>query len=167
MWLWAGPPCSWGIWVRAPYTEKKEIVQQRKLKSGMVPGTKTNWPTDHRSQYNLKCAVSIPWNNNYSVLSVFLGTTITVCCQYSLEQQLPCAVSIPWNNNYSVLSVFLGTTITMCCQFLLEQKSKWKSHYNRQSVGQSVLVSGTHLGPSTNFSFSLKFSLDSCRFVIL
>jgi hypothetical protein len=39
--------------------------------------------------------------------------------------------------------------------------------YDRQSVGESVLVSGTHLGPSTNFSFSLKFSLDSFGFVIL
>jgi hypothetical protein len=33
--------------------------------------------------------------------------------------------------------------------------------YDRQSVGQSVLVSGAHLGPVTNFSFSLKFLLDS------
>jgi hypothetical protein len=32
---------------------------------------------------------------------------------------------------------------------------------------QSVLVSGTHLGPATNFFLSLKFSLDSCGFVIL
>jgi hypothetical protein len=39
--------------------------------------------------------------------------------------------------------------------------------YDRQSVGQSVLVSGTHLGPMTNFSFSLKFLLDSCGFVSL
>jgi hypothetical protein len=39
--------------------------------------------------------------------------------------------------------------------------------YDRQSVGQSVLVSGAHLGPATNFSFSLKFLLDSCGFVIL
>jgi hypothetical protein len=44
---------------------------------------------------------------------------------------------------------------------------KLKLSYDRQSVGQSVLVSGTHLGPTTNFSFSLKFSLDSCGFVIL
>jgi hypothetical protein len=39
--------------------------------------------------------------------------------------------------------------------------------YDRQSVGQSVLVSGAHLGPVTNFSFSLKFPSDSYRFVIL
>jgi hypothetical protein len=39
--------------------------------------------------------------------------------------------------------------------------------YDRRSVGQSVLVSGAHLGPVTNFSVSLKFPLDSCRFVIL
>jgi hypothetical protein len=45
--------------------------------------------------------------------------------------------------------------------------SKSKSHYDRQSVGQSVLVSGAHLGPATNFSFSLRFSLDSCGFAIL
>jgi hypothetical protein len=30
-------------------------------------------------------------------------------------------------------------------------KSKSKSHYDRQSVGQSVLVSCAHLGPATNF----------------
>jgi hypothetical protein len=35
------------------------------------------------------------------------------------------------------------------------------------TVGQSVLVSGTHLGPTTNFSFSFKFSLESGGFVIL
>jgi hypothetical protein len=39
--------------------------------------------------------------------------------------------------------------------------------YDRQSVGQSVLVSGAHLGPVTNFSFTLKFLLDSYEFVIL
>jgi hypothetical protein len=38
---------------------------------------------------------------------------------------------------------------------------KLKLIYDRQSVGQSVLVSGTHLGPVTNFSFSLKFSLEA------
>jgi hypothetical protein len=36
--------------------------------------------------------------------------------------------------------------------------------YDRQSVGQSVLVSGAHLGPVINFSFSLKFLLDSYGF---
>jgi hypothetical protein len=42
-----------------------------------------------------------------------------------------------------------------------------KLHYDRQSVGQSVMVSGAHLGPATNFSFSLKFLLGSycCYFV--
>jgi hypothetical protein len=37
--------------------------------------------------------------------------------------------------------------------------------YDRQSVGQSVLVSGAHLGPVTNFSFSLKFLIDIYGFV--
>jgi hypothetical protein len=39
--------------------------------------------------------------------------------------------------------------------------------YDRQSVGQSVLVSGAHLGPVTSFSFSLKFLLDIYGFVSL
>jgi hypothetical protein len=41
--------------------------------------------------------------------------------------------------------------------------SKLKLIYERQSV----LVSGAHLGPAINFSFSVKFPLDSCGFVIL
>jgi hypothetical protein len=35
------------------------------------------------------------------------------------------------------------------------------------TVSQSVLLSGTHQRLATNISFSLKFSLDSCGFVIL
>jgi hypothetical protein len=54
-----------------------------------------------------------------------------------------------------------------CLSYIAPQKLKLKLNYDRQSVGHSVLVSGTHLGPVTNFSFSLKFSLGSCGFVIL
>jgi hypothetical protein len=48
-------------------------------------------------------------------------------------------------------------------------RDEWESEliYDRQSVGQSVLVSGAYLGPVTNFSFSLKFLLDIYVFVIL
>jgi hypothetical protein len=46
-------------------------------------------------------------------------------------------------------------------------KSKSYSHYDRQSVGQSVLVSRAHLGLATNFSFSFRFSFRQLRFVIL
>jgi hypothetical protein len=49
----------------------------------------------------------------------------------------------------------------------LKLKLKMKLICYRQSVGQSVLVSGAYLGPVTDFSFSLKFALDSCDFVIL
>jgi hypothetical protein len=45
-------------------------------------------------------------------------------------------------------------------------KFKSESHYNRQSVGQSVLVWGAHLGPATNFFF-LSFSFRQLLFVIL
>jgi hypothetical protein len=46
-------------------------------------------------------------------------------------------------------------------------KLKLKLIYDWQSVDQFILVSGTHLGPVTNFSFSLKLPLDICGFVIL
>jgi hypothetical protein len=48
-----------------------------------------------------------------------------------------------------------------------EMELKLKLIYDRQSIGQSVLVSGAHLGPAANVSFSLKFPLDSCGFIIL
>jgi hypothetical protein len=50
---------------------------------------------------------------------------------------------------------------------LQRYKRKLKLIYDRQSVGQSVLVSGAHLGPVTNFSFAMKFPLDSRGFGIL
>jgi hypothetical protein len=44
-------------------------------------------------------------------------------------------------------------------------RSQSQSHVTTDS--QSVLVSDAHVGPATNFSFSLRFYLDSCGFVIL
>jgi hypothetical protein len=46
-------------------------------------------------------------------------------------------------------------------------QSQSQSHITTDSQSASVLVSGAHLGPTTNFSFSLRFSLDTCGFVIL
>jgi hypothetical protein len=66
--------------------------------------------------------------------------------------------------SYQLPRLFRPTKNFDCLRKL---KLKLKLIYDLQSVGQSVLVSGTHLGPATNFSFSLKFSLNSCGFVIL
>jgi hypothetical protein len=52
-----------------------------------------------------------------------------------------------------------------CVEYIILMKLKLI--YDRQSVGQSVLVSGARLGPWTNFTFSLKFLSDICVFVIL
>jgi hypothetical protein len=41
---------------------------------------------------------------------------------------------------------------------------KLKLIYDRQTVGQSVLVSGTHMGPTTSFSFSLQFTVAGLLF---
>jgi hypothetical protein len=45
--------------------------------------------------------------------------------------------------------------LTLLPQEVSYSESKSKLYYDRQSVGQSVLVSGTHLGPATNFSHFL------------
>jgi hypothetical protein len=53
----------------------------------------------------------------------------------------------------AILSVFVSTVRSMfdpTCRFC-----KSKLYYDRQSVGESILASGTHLGPETNFSPSL------------
>jgi hypothetical protein len=74
---------------------------------------------------------------------------------------------IPEADDVNVLS--LPVLNEHCIQSRIDQWSKLKLKLilDRQSVGQSVLVSGAHLGPVTNISLSLKFPSDSCVLVIL
>jgi hypothetical protein len=58
------------------------------------------------------------------------------------------------------------TTAVLNCRLASNKVKKSKLYYDRQSVGQSVLVSGTHLGLATNFSHSFfDYILDSFGFV--
>jgi hypothetical protein len=70
-------------------------------------------------------------------------------------------------SNYSYVGPVLYCVVFSVDGVYVHLKLKLKLVYDRQSVGQSVLVSGTHLGPATNFSFSTKFPSDSSVFVIL
>jgi hypothetical protein len=59
LWLWTGSPCRWRIYGwGSPTPRRRSNCQATKLKSRYGPhwwpGTKTNWPTDRRSQCNLK-----------------------------------------------------------------------------------------------------------------
>jgi hypothetical protein len=65
-----------------------------------------------------------------------------------------------------VRSCYQATTSEAVECSMSKLKSKSKSHYDRQSVGQSVLESGVHLGPATNFSFSLRVSCKQCGLLI-
>jgi hypothetical protein len=81
------------------------------------------------------------------------------------------AIGMDCAENTIPLLLFTGRCLVMAgCSFERIYHSitkvKVKVIY-RQSVGKSVLVSGAHLGPAINFSFSLRFSLGSCGFVIL
>jgi hypothetical protein len=69
-------------------------------------------------------------------------------------------------NTHTMLSignVLPPLFVNLCSACYTRIKGKLKIHYDRQSVGQSVLVSGAHLGPATNFSFSLRFSFRQLR----
>jgi hypothetical protein len=73
-------------------------------------------------------------------------TLPTICWMYYYRLQ------INWvfmQNNYIIV------VVTRLKLDEIVTKLKSKLYYDRQSVGQSVLVSDTHLGPSTNFSHSL------------
>jgi hypothetical protein len=70
-------------------------------------------------------------------------------------------------NSYMILVVKPDGRIPVGRPMRRWVKLKLKLIYDRQSVGQSVLVSGAHLELLTNFSFSLKFTSDICVFVIL
>jgi hypothetical protein len=48
--------------------------------------------------------------------------------------------------------IFVVLLFTLLIPSYMHRKLKSKLYYDRQSVGQSVLVSGTHLGPATSFS---------------
>jgi hypothetical protein len=50
--------------------------------------------------------------------------------------------------------MFMLMILTDFCLLRL-QVPKIRLHHDRRSIGQPVLVSGTHLGPATNFLFSL------------
>jgi hypothetical protein len=76
-------------------------------------------------------------------------------------------------NSTAIFRILLDSTPYSCSLTAIEAfrcmwMSQSQSHIttDRQSASPS-LVSGAHLGPATNFSFSLKFYLESCGFVIL
>jgi hypothetical protein len=70
-------------------------------------------------------------------------------------------------DNLTVICSSRNLGCLMSAYWVEVEKLKLKLIYDRQSIGQFVLVSDNHLELATNFSFSLKFSLDSCGFVIL
>jgi hypothetical protein len=46
LWLWAGSPCSWGIWVRALYMKKKgSNCQTKKIKICRHQDEPADWPS--------------------------------------------------------------------------------------------------------------------------
>jgi hypothetical protein len=88
---------------------------------------------------------------------------------YILQEQdgpaIPSGTGFPFVSFYD--SQGYGGGILTCLHMVQLNYQSQCYNYGRQSVGQSVLVSSTHLGPAANISFSFKFSLDSCGFITL
>jgi hypothetical protein len=84
----------------------------------------------------------------------------SLCCPYICESFLPIWFS-------TLVPIFTKLSIHIMVPEPSHQPAyKSKLYYDRQPVGQSVLVSGTHLGPATNFFHSLfDYFLDRFGFV--
>jgi hypothetical protein len=90
----------------------------------------------------------------YGVLHYFISKDLNTFFQSAIKPSGP---------GYNWATLFLGDINTGTWPSRLGElklKLKLKLIYDRQSVG-------AHLGPFTNFSFSLKFLSDICVFVIL
>jgi hypothetical protein len=89
---------------------------------------------------------------------------VHICPIHSLTRnstlgQLESKIPLRWGQRTLIVMTIRILLVAACL--------KLKLIYDRQSVGPSVLVSGAHLRPAINFSFSLNFPWDSCEFVIL
>jgi hypothetical protein len=96
--------------------------------------------------------------------------TLLILTLWYYDIALPVLYALGMKTARSKYQRKMGVRIQICTVSLIdvtEVRINLKLIYDRQSVGQSVLVSGAHLGPVTNFSFSLKCPSDSCVFVIL
>jgi hypothetical protein len=95
----------------------------------------------------------------FFLLEIFFQT-VTVCyfVASSLTRGRVCNL---------LLLLVLACTVPLGSALSDERSGPPVSSQSQQSVGQSVLVSGAHLRPATNFSFFLRFSFRQLRFVIL
>jgi hypothetical protein len=97
---------------------------------------------------------------SYSVITDWSGHWGPMTIHYRLIWD-----SVPSSSPLMIRRGYGGGILTCLQTGLADLSWKLKLISDGQQAGQSVLVSGTHLGAATNFSFSLKFSLDSCGFI--
>jgi hypothetical protein len=91
-------------------------------------------------------------------------TSATVPCQWchsrvQVQQNLRPYLTVSFETRFPFclflrLAVLRWSILTPLRMGLQGQKSRSELSYDRRSVGQSILVSGHHLAPATNFPFS-------------
>jgi hypothetical protein len=124
----------------------------------------------HCQQYLVHCQNLIYFtfymSHMFYVYAVYTRP-LSAQAQYSRSCPIICSLRYAWPP--PSLSLFYFLYWSSPCPILptWSWSLKLKLIYDRQSDGQSVLVSGAHLGPVTSFSFAMKFPVDSWGFVIL
>jgi hypothetical protein len=87
---------------------------------------------------------------------IYIKTTTLICLDLQLVHHFIEDTGIVTTDvnatTFLVLLVSVKSNCSTLCVTAMP-KLKSKSHYDRHSVGQFVLVSGSHLGPGTNFFF--------------
>jgi hypothetical protein len=96
------------------------------------------------------------WQPHYYVLTFSWYTTLLKAPIYIIDI------------NTTIILVLLVLVLSNCSTLCITAlRLKLKLIYDWRSVDQSLLVSDAYLGPVTNFSFAMKFPVDSGGFVIL
>jgi hypothetical protein len=102
---------------------------------------------------------------------IFALVTTSNCSLNSIIHHNPlninCGERYRYNYNYNDIIEHYTEQLLLSLGLVGLPLLKLKLIYDRQSIGQSVLVSGAHLGPLKTLPFSLKFPLDSRGFAIL
>jgi hypothetical protein len=94
----------------------------------------------------------------FDMFYLYTAYTIPLTVQAWCNRSCPIICSLRYNGSLDTWRAVRLTAAKYNLSYfgqpmsMSKSKSKSKSYYRWQSVGQSVLESGTHLGPVTNFS---------------
>jgi hypothetical protein len=123
-------------------------------------------------QLQVSCcgALSLTWGRVCNLLvQLILGLARAVTLRSKSRRTQTIFYCLTWDspNLEGQVPVFISARNKAAQKSKSKSKSKSKLFYHLQSVGQSGLVSGTHLGPATNISPSLFTYLETVEGLLI